>query len=186
MAGGSPANGQTRLMARLAALLLCARAASAFDPIPTTACGSSAYFDIDSLLCTGCPSGQRPAASGFACECTGSTVAASAEDIYDAKENSDRHCVECSSGLVPARAYTHPALGGSCLACSEAEQGTADVTLVTANGTTTIGEVTVSCPGQNSTASRPTLGQCTALDTPDDRCPAPTDDGFEECACPAG
>lgn len=175
-------NGRPRLS--IALLALCARRGAGVDPIVTAKCGASQYFDIDSLLCTGCPSGQRPHPSGFACECTADSVAASAEAVYDAGTDTDAHCVACAAGLVPARALAHAALGGSCLPCGEDVEPFADVELVTVNGSAALGPITITCP--NATVSEPTLGACTALDTPDERCPAATSDDFAQCACPAG
>lgn len=128
-----PLGGAGRPLAAL--LLLCARPARAVQPVPVGACGSADFFDIDSLLCTGCPSGQRPAPSGHACECANDTVAVSAAAAFEAGSGEDAHCVACGGGLVPARAYAHAALGGSCMACGLDAAGSANVTLDTAAGT---------------------------------------------------
>jgi hypothetical protein len=195
-------------------LALLSRGSRGVDPIPVEECSSGSYFDINSLLCTSCPSGHRVDASGFACECEGNTVAVSVSDAYSAGSDSEAHCVACADGLVPARARAHAVLGGTCLACgtevSESTSVLSNTTTVitdgggsggsssngtnaTTNGTSSDGEVVrvietiVFGCAANATLSEPTLGECTAEATPDERCVSAEEEGsFFECACPAG
>ena len=48
-------------------LPLLLTAALAYDAIPYPDCTAAEYFDISSLTCNTCPTGQKPDTSGLSC-----------------------------------------------------------------------------------------------------------------------
>jgi hypothetical protein len=87
---------------KLLLLVSLTATARAFDPIPYPACTDEQYFDISSLSCTSCPTGQQPDLSGRSCQCKGGKLASSG-GVWS--------CVSCGAGEAPTRD------GLACLPC---------------------------------------------------------------------
>ena len=87
---------------KLLLLVSLTATARAFDPIPYPECTDEQYFDISSLSCTSCPTGQQPDPSGRSCQCTGGKLASSG-GVWS--------CDSCGDGEAPTRD------GLACLPC---------------------------------------------------------------------
>ena len=87
---------------KLPLLVSLTATARAFDPIPYPECTDEQYFDISSLSCTSCPTGQQPDPSGRSCQCTGGKLASSG-GVWS--------CDSCGDGEAPTRD------GLACLPC---------------------------------------------------------------------
>ena len=132
---------------------LISYAGSRYGPIsfPTNAgsCAAGLYFDVSSLACLSCPTGQEPDAAGTSCVCADGK-------ILDVEGTA---CVDCPDGAAPT------ADRSTCLACTSNDTCASDpagFTAATGVATTTrtvIGTGTVitkecSCPGNTVVVER--------------------------------
>ena len=103
-------------------LPLLLTAALAYDAIPYPDCTAAEYFDISSLTCNTCPTGQKPDTSGLSCQCDDGIL-----QYQDPSTATDAvggwQCISCAFlGFAATRDGTH------CMACTNSS-GTPGTTL---------------------------------------------------------
>ena len=149
---------------KLLLLVSLTATARAFDPIPYPECTDEQYFDISSLSCTSCPTGQQPDPSGRSCQCTGGKLASSG-GVWS--------CDSCGDGEAPTRD------GLACLPCDS----------LTTDGYDSVTDE-CTCPENLGLVERDGLGGLLAakkcMDCPSATRPISTTAGVWHCEpCPA-